>query len=148
MMSFIELDIFICKVHLWINVWIGAKGLNRITLRKDSISEVLLQMFNVWLFKFSLLSRVTPRGVTSGTGFLKILFISTEKLSGMVFSPRIMTWHFSGFISIKLSLNQSIIRKHCDSVKICLNQRLTACVQCVIICKVPEISRLLPVFCP
>ena len=74
-------------------------------------------MFDVWLLKFSLLSRVTPRRITSGTGFLRILSISTEKLSGMVFSPRIMTWHFSGFIFVKLSLNQSIIREHCDSIR-------------------------------
>ena len=68
-------------------------------------------MFDVWLLKFSLLSRVTPRRVTSGTGFLKILSVSTEKLSGMVFLV------FSGFIFIKLSLNQSIIRELCDSVR-------------------------------
>ena len=58
-------------------------------------------MFDVWLLKFSLLSRVTLRKVTSGTGFLKILSTS----------------HFSGFIFMKLSLNQSIIREHCDSIR-------------------------------
>ena len=73
-------------------------------------------MFDAWLLQFSLLPRVTPGRVISGSDFLKIL--STEKISGMVKrSPRIMT-AFSGFIFIKLSLNQSIIREYCDSISL------------------------------
>ena len=53
-------------------------------------------------------------------GYLRHWFsqnISTEKFSGMVFSPRIMTLHFSGFVFIKLSLNRSVIREHCHSIR-------------------------------
>ena len=59
---------------------------------------------------------VMPSRVTSDSGALCTLSIWMVKSSGMLVSPKIMTWHFSGFIFIELALNHEMIGEHCISV--------------------------------
>ena len=68
-----------------------------------------LQILDIWLVKSSLLSRVIPRRVTLLSGVIDALSIWTVKSSSIFVFPKIITWHFSGFIFMPLISNQLII---------------------------------------
>ena len=73
-----------------------------------SCLEAFLQIFAIWVLKFSSKSIVTPKSFTSSSHFIILPLRLKEIFSFLVFFPIAIAWNLSGFAFIWFSVNQSI----------------------------------------
>ena len=68
----------------------------------------LLHILLIWLLKFKLESKFTPRSLTTSSHFMLAFLILKEGFLEEVLFPTAIAWNLSGLAWIQLKVNQSI----------------------------------------